>query len=306
MRAKPRAQAQGHFAWQCGHHSDVRPEIRPRLSRVPQRGHEGSGSLRTRVSHRGNPGMRPWRTAVARVRFMAACRRCNSSSLRSAIGFEGCTLARQQISSVSMLPSPAITDWSIKAGFTAPRCPRSAALNDRRFIERASGPWSPITLDDFVVVRCQPYSAKLPEVGVPELAPVERDDESFLALVFCAARREVGMARHPAVYEEGRAVCRKDQPFAVPARLGELVSGQLSAHGCSACVAEDPGVKHVNVADSTSRQCLFEFPAEPLDVGQFRHESSPVAASVASESGHGARYRTTGRRVRPPAWVRLG
>ena len=132
--------ARHHSGWQRGHHRVVRPPARPRASLVPQRGQLGSGSSRTRVSHRGSPGTRPWRTAVRRTRRIVACSRRISSGSNPATGRDGCSRACQQISSVSRLPSPAITAWSISVAFSRPRRPRSTSANVRKSMLSASGP----------------------------------------------------------------------------------------------------------------------------------------------------------------------
>lgn len=112
-----------HCGWQWGHHIVVLPALRPCVSRVPQRGQIGSGSSRTPVSHRRGPGTRPCRTAVRNTRRIVACNLRRSSASRPATDCAGCSRACQQISSVSRLPSPAMTAWSSSVAFSRPRRP---------------------------------------------------------------------------------------------------------------------------------------------------------------------------------------
>ena len=84
---------------------------------------------------------RPRRGAPrAQTRRIVACSRRISSGSNPATGRDGCSLACQQISSVSRLPSPAITAWSISVAFSRPRRPRSTSANVRKSMLSASGP----------------------------------------------------------------------------------------------------------------------------------------------------------------------
>ncbi len=88
----------------------MRPPMRFLTSRTPHRGQVGSGSSRTRFSHRGNDGTHPCRTAVRNTLFIVVCNLRTLPPSRLLRGRDGLSLARQQISSVRRLPRPAITD----------------------------------------------------------------------------------------------------------------------------------------------------------------------------------------------------
>jgi len=61
-------------------------------SRTPHRGHVGSGSSRTRFSHRGNDGTHPCRTAVPNTLFIVVCNLRTSPASRLLTGRDGLSL----------------------------------------------------------------------------------------------------------------------------------------------------------------------------------------------------------------------
>src|SRR5215212_580433 len=282
----PRA---GQARWQRGHQQAVRPATVAFRRRLPQRGQRASLSSRTRVSQSRPCGTRPVGMDSRMHASTASWRRSRRLLESSGTGVRGFTRARQRISSVSRLPSPASSLWSIRAALTAPRREQRVEVVAGKLLGIRPQPAGLPT--DLSLVARQPDRAEPPHVAVHQLAGGAQEHDSVVGVAPLAAPHPLEQSRHPEVHQHPRLPHWSYQPLAVALRLAEA----LAAHG----VAESPrrgalqhvAVQHLDRGDPLADGVGGEDAPEALHVRQLRHVSG-LRSRPAS--------RPTARRSRSP------
>ena len=100
-----------------------------------------------------------------------------------------------------------------------------------------------------------------------QLATVQADYESLVALFVVIVGRVVRLPGHPAVNQQHGTVRGQNQPFAVSSRRSKSVLHQVARQRRRGGVAQHPCVAHVDGPHLPPRQLSSQVATEPLNIG---------------------------------------
>ena len=141
---------------------------------------------------------------------------------------------------------------------------------------------------DVGCVSRQPQAAELPHVPVPNLAPIEDEDDPVVPVAVLGVLGPLDLSGHAEVDQRTRAVGPRDQPLPTTLRFVETAAAKRAVELVGRNVSKDPRVGHDDLRYPSADGMFGEPPPERLDVRELGHDGSlhgGAARAVSSPEG---------------------